>query len=83
MASYRCYFLDAADHIADFNLIECETDAQAQVRADRKLAASRYPGIELWACKRRVYRAREVADPAQAAPNAHQISPGIPRERSP
>jgi hypothetical protein len=60
MSSYRYYFLDSADHIADFHLIECETDRQAQTRADRLLAACGYPGIEVWDCDRRVYRARKT-----------------------
>ena len=58
--SYRYYFLDSADHIADFHLIQCETDSQAQVRADRLLAACGYPSIEVWDCDRRVYRARKT-----------------------
>ena len=72
MPSYSCYFLDAADHVTHFNLIECEADPQAQVRADRKLAASRYPGIELWDCERRVYRAQKVANPATMATSLDQ-----------
>ena len=59
MPSYRYYFLDSAGHIADFHLIECETDNQAQVRADRLLAACGYPGIEVWDRDRKVYRARK------------------------
>jgi len=61
MSRYRYYFLDSADHITDFHLIECETDGQAQVRADRLLAACGYPGIEVWDRDRRVYRARKTA----------------------
>ena len=72
MPSYSCYFLDAADHVTGFNLIECETDAQAQVRADRKLAASRCRGIELWDCERRVHRAQKSADPAKMATSLDQ-----------
>ena len=37
--SYRCYFLDSADHVAGTEFIACATDAQAQARADRLLAA--------------------------------------------
>ena len=59
MSSYRYHFLDSADHIAEFHLIECETDRQAQTRADRLLAAGAYPGIEVWDRDRRVYRARK------------------------
>ena len=42
MHSYRCYFLDAADHVATTEFIACATDVQAQVRADGLLAASDY-----------------------------------------
>ena len=38
MLSYR-YFLDSADHVAGTEFIACATDAQAQARADRLLAA--------------------------------------------
>lgn len=46
MSSYRYCLLDSADHVAEFHLIECETDSQAQARADRLLAACGYPSIE-------------------------------------
>ena len=61
MSRYRYHFLDSADHVADFHVIECETDSQAQVRADRLLAAYGYPGIEVWDRDRKVYRARKTA----------------------
>jgi hypothetical protein len=60
MPSNRCYFPDAADHVATTEFVACATDAQAQVRADGLLAASGYPGIEVWDRGRRVYRARKV-----------------------
>jgi len=60
MSRYRYHFLDSADHVADFHLIECETDSQAQARADRLLAACGYPGIEFWDRDRKVYRARKT-----------------------
>jgi len=61
MSSYRHCFLDYADHVAEFHAIECESDGQAQVRADRLLAACGYPGIEVWDHGRRVYWARKAA----------------------
>jgi hypothetical protein len=73
MHSYRCYFLDAADHAAATEFIACATDVQAQVRADGLLAASGYPGIEVWDHGRRVYRARKVdaaGEPRSVAPEA-------------
>ena len=64
MSSYRYIFLDSSDHVADFHVIACETDTQAQARADRLLAAYDYRGIEVWDRDRKVYRARKAADPA-------------------
>jgi len=61
MSSYRYHFLDSADHIAEFHLIECETDRQARTRADRLLAACGYPSIEVWDHGRRVYCAQKTA----------------------
>lgn len=60
MSSYRYCLLDSADHVAEFHLIECETDSQAQARADRLLAACGYPSIEVWDRGRRVYCARKT-----------------------
>jgi hypothetical protein len=54
---YRCYFLDSADRVAATDLIACDTDAEAQARADIRLEAGDYPGIEVWDRDRRVYRA--------------------------
>jgi hypothetical protein len=61
MPSYRCYFLDSTEHVAGSELIHCETDTQVQERADVLLAASGYPGIEVWDCGRRVYCAQKTA----------------------
>ena len=60
MPRYRYCFLDSADHVADFHLIESETDSQARVRADRLLAACEHHSIEVWDRDRKVYRARKV-----------------------
>jgi len=59
MSRYRYCLLDCADHVAEFHLIECDTDRQAQTRADRLLAACSYPSIEVWDHGRRVYCARK------------------------
>ena len=59
MSSYRYIFLDSSDHVADYHVIDSETDTQAQARADRLLAASNHPGIEVWDHGRHVYRARK------------------------
>ena len=60
MSSYRYIFLDSSDHVADYHVIDSETDAQAQARADRLLAACGYPGIEVWDRDRKVYRVRKT-----------------------
>ena len=63
---YRCYYLDSADHIASADVIHCDTDAQARSRADVLLAASGYPGIEVWDRSQVVYRARKSDAPSRA-----------------
>jgi hypothetical protein len=60
---YRCYYLDSADRVAATDVIHCDTDAQARARADRLLAASDHPGIEVWDRSRVVYRARKIDAP--------------------
>ena len=56
---YRFYYLDSADRIAAADVIYCDADAEAQARADSLLAASAYPGIEVWDQHQVVYRARK------------------------
>ena len=57
MSSYRCYFLDAANHVAADRFVECGTDGLAKARADELLADSSYPAMELWDGTRFVYQA--------------------------
>ena len=65
MPLYRCFFLDPADRIfGSDDLIECETDTQAQACADRLLADRGFPGVEVWDCERKVYSARKTAAPS-------------------
>jgi hypothetical protein len=54
--SYRCYFIDADDHIRSYEQVECETDAQAALRAEILLAASQLTTAELWCGTRLVGR---------------------------
>jgi hypothetical protein len=61
VAYYRCYYLDAASRVASADVIQCDTDGEAQTRADHLLAASDNPGIEVWDRDRTVYRARKPA----------------------
>lgn len=57
MSSYRCYFLDAANHVAADRFVECGTDGLARARADELLADSAYPAMEIWDGARFVYQA--------------------------
>jgi hypothetical protein len=59
MSSYRCYFLDAANHVAADRFVECGTDRVAQTRADELLADTAYPAIEVWDGARFVYEAMQ------------------------
>jgi len=54
--SYRVYFLDSADRVASTDVIACDTEAQAQARADALVFNCGYPGIEVWDRSRVVYR---------------------------
>ena len=44
---YRCYLIEA-DRIAAINVIECESQADAVLEADRLLAASPCTSAEIW-----------------------------------
>lgn len=46
MSSYRCCFLDAANHVAADRFVEGGTDGLAQVRAP--MNCSRIPRTPLW-----------------------------------
>jgi hypothetical protein len=60
MASYRYYFLDATDHVTSTGLIECDTDSEAQICADRLLAGSNHEGIEVWNGSRQIHYAQKA-----------------------
>jgi hypothetical protein len=54
---YRCYILDAEDHIVQGHELDCETDAAAQARAEILLAQDPYyRSAEVWKAARRVLR---------------------------
>ena len=61
MPNYRVYFLDTANHVMATELIDCDTDAHAQERAGKLLAASEHTGIELWDGPWKLYRADKPA----------------------
>jgi hypothetical protein len=57
MHTYRCYLLDATDHIASVKLIECPDDDAAKLIAHNILAAEpEFSAVELWDLARQVNR---------------------------
>jgi hypothetical protein len=58
--SYRICFLNSGDHIASADVIECDTDGQAQARASLLVHYCGYPGIEVWERDRIVCRVRKA-----------------------
>ncbi len=55
MVGYRCYILDADDHIVQAHDVDCDTDAQAESTAAGLLARDPYHGsAEIWCATRRV-----------------------------
>jgi hypothetical protein len=57
MLGYRCYILDADDHILQGYDLDCETDAQAKARAESLLAEDPYyRSAEVWKATSRVMR---------------------------
>jgi hypothetical protein len=58
VSSYRCYFVDVANHIAAVHFVECATDDLAKARADDLLVNSVYPAMEVWDGARFVYVAK-------------------------
>ena len=62
MAGYRCYILDAEDHIVQAHEFECETDAQATQMAGHLLAQDPYhQAAEVWSAARRVIKLERAA----------------------
>jgi hypothetical protein len=57
MAGYRCYILDAEDHIVQPHDFDCETDAQAEAMAEALLRSEPYHcAVEVWKSTRRVVK---------------------------
>ncbi len=57
MAGYRCYILDAADHIVQAHDLDCESDAQAEATAENILVLDPYHrSAEVWHAARRVVK---------------------------
>jgi hypothetical protein len=57
MVGYRCYILDAEDHIVQPHDFDCETDAQAEAMAEALLRSEPYHrAVEVWKSTRRVVK---------------------------
>ena len=63
MVDYRCYILDAEDHIVLARDLECEGDAQAETTAQSLLLQDPYHrSVEVWRATRRVVKVQRDAD---------------------
>jgi hypothetical protein len=55
MVGYRCYVLDAADHIVQAHNLDCDNDTQAQAEAANFLTQDPYHcSVEIWRAARRI-----------------------------
>ncbi|HUL10502.1 MAG TPA: hypothetical protein VLV76_29515 [Candidatus Acidoferrum sp.] len=58
--SYRYYYLDSTDRVASTGLIDCDSDEEAQARAERLLAGADDAAIEVWDGSRKVHYAKRM-----------------------
>ena len=62
MVGYRCYVLDAAEHIVQAHDLDCDGDMQAQVEAENFLIGDPYHTyVEVWQATRKVGRLKRRA----------------------
>jgi hypothetical protein len=62
MVAYRCYVLDAEDHVVQAHELVCENDAQAESAAGDFLAQDPYNrSVEVWEATRRLMTLRREA----------------------
>jgi hypothetical protein len=72
MRGYRCYILDAENHILQAHDIDCDSDVQARARAESLLAQDPYyRSAEVWKAARRVIRLERQA--ARGAQSKHLL----------
>jgi hypothetical protein len=50
--SYRCYFTNANDRIQSYEVIDCQDDAEAALKAQELLGRSDFMTVELWQGRR-------------------------------
>jgi hypothetical protein len=55
--------MNSAGRVVAVDVIHCDTDAEARVKADALLATSNHAAIELWDRIQVVYRARKTTPP--------------------
>ena len=65
MRGYRCYYVDAKDHITGVEQVAAEDDGAAIQSARRFLRAKQFVGVgvELWEGKRRVWYGQSSSQP--------------------
>lgn len=64
MVGYRCYILDADNHIVQAHDLDCATDAEAELTAESLLARDPYHGaVEVWKATKRVMKLERDAAP--------------------
>jgi hypothetical protein len=65
MVGYRCYILDAEDHILQAYELDCATEAEVASRAEDLLALDPYHrSAEVWQSTNRVMKLERSATPA-------------------
>ena len=64
MATFRCYYLDADDHIRQVEIIEARALGEAIEKGLAMLRRSRHPAIEIWEGATKVF---PVSAPSAAA----------------
>jgi len=80
MVGYRCYLLDAEDHILQAHDIECDDDTQAQSAAQHFLTRDPYHrAVEVWERTRRIIKL-DRQGPHHLPPSLHgkptRLEPG-------
>ena len=79
MVGYRCYILDAEDHIVQAHDLDCETDAQAEAAAEQLLSKDPYHrAAEVWRSTRRVVQLdREASLRLRMQRHAQRAHPAV------
>jgi hypothetical protein len=74
MVGYRCYILDAEDHILQAHDVECADDAHAQSAAQHLLTQDPYhQAVEVWERARRITKLARGGRPV--SPRLAPIAP--------